>query len=78
VCPGAPAWCLVVVSHWADAKAEDDWDDLPQVTPHHPENWGGLAPAAAITAFGPWGATQGMTLREVLRIVRQHWPTCRP
>lgn len=78
VCPGAPAFSLVLVSHWADSKAEDDWDDLPQVNQHYPENWGGPAPANAITAFAPWGATLGMTLREVLRIVRRNWPACRP
>jgi hypothetical protein len=77
-CPGAPQWSLVVVEQWRDHAEQDRWEDLPGVTEHYPEDWGAAAPAAAITAFAPWGATAGMTLRQVLAIVRERWKVCRP
>jgi hypothetical protein len=76
-CPGAPAWCLVVVEHWRDHAAQDAWEGLPNVTEHYIENLGQPAPAAAVQAFAPWGATSGLTLRQLFSLIRQHWPACR-
>lgn len=78
VCPGTPAISLVIVHDWASNAAEDTWEDLPNVVQRYPEDWGAQAPAGVITAFAPWGATTGMTIREVLRLIRRHWPPCRP
>lgn len=77
VCPGLPQWSVVVVDEWHDTASEDAWENLPQVTQHFPENMGGQAPAVVITAFAPWGATTGMTLRQVFRVIRDNWPQWR-
>src|SRR5690242_16068071 len=55
VCPGLPAWSIVVVEHWHDHRSEDTWNALPDVSEHYPENMGLAAPQAAITAFAPAG-----------------------
>lgn len=73
VCPGLPQWSIVVVEDWPDPGSEDAWEALPQVSEHYPENLAGAAPAAVITAFAPWGATAGMTLRQVFRLIRSRW-----
>jgi hypothetical protein len=69
--PGLPAWSLVMVEHWRSHEAEDAWLALPNVTEHYIENLSQPAPAAVIAAFAPWGATAGMTLRQVLALIRQ-------
>lgn len=76
-CPGAPQFSIVIVEHWRDHDAQDAWEAIPGVNEHYLENWGQIAPAAAITAFAPWGATAGMTLRQVFTIIRQRWSVCR-
>lgn len=77
VCPGLPQWTIVIVDEWPDTVTEQAWDDLANVTQHYPENLGGLAPTVVITAFAPWGALAGMTLRQVFRLIRAHWPQWR-
>ncbi len=72
-CPGLPAWSIVVVEDWPDVASEDAWENLPNVTEHYPENLGAQAPASVITAFAPWGAASGMTVREVFRLIRARW-----
>jgi hypothetical protein len=76
VCPGAPAWSIVVVDCWPSARDEDAWEELPQVKQHYPEDLGGTIPQS-VAAFGPWGATTGMTYREAFRIIRRMWPQWR-
>ena len=44
---------------------------------HYPENMGGLAPAAVVAAIAPWGATPGMTLRQVFGCIRRNWSVWR-
>lgn len=77
VCPGLPAFSIVLVKHWLDHASEDAWNALPNVSEHYLENMGLAAPAAAITAFAPWGATAGMTLRQLFGVIRQGWPEWR-
>lgn len=66
-----------MVEHWVNHDAQDAWEALPNVSEHYLENWGNPAPAAAVTAFAPWGATQGMTLRQLFNLIRQQWFVCR-
>ncbi|HXH63539.1 MAG TPA: hypothetical protein VNG95_05095 [Gemmatimonadales bacterium] len=76
--PGLPAWSLVLVEHWVSHEAEDAWLALSGVSEHYIENWGNAAPQAAITAFAPWGAVAGMTLRQLVRLIQQNGaPWCR-
>lgn len=77
VCPGLPAWSLVLVDHWASHEAQDTWEALPGVVEHYPENMGQPAPAAVIAALGPWGVTAGMTLRQVYAQIRANWAVWR-
>ena len=77
VCPGAPQWSVVVVESWVSNVAEDAWDDLPNVTEHHPENMGGTIPQVVVTAFAPWGVTLGMSYREAFGVIRRKWPIWR-
>lgn len=76
--PGNPTFSVVVVEHWADHAAEDTWEDLAGITQLYPEMMGATAPPSVITAFAPWGAITGMTLREVFRLVRRQWSVFRP
>ncbi len=75
--PGVPAVALVIVECWNSHGEQDAWEALPGVVEHHLANWGIIAPAGVITAFAPWGATTGMTLFQVLQLVRVQWPACR-
>jgi len=77
VCPGAPNFSIVMVLRFHDDASEDAWEALPGVNEHYLENMGLTAPAAAITAFAPWGATAGMTLRQLFGVVRTGWPAWR-
>ncbi len=76
-CPGAPAVSVVVVAHWYNERSQDLWEAIPGVMEHHLEQMGGSAPAAAITAFAPWGAAAGMTLRQLFGVIRAQWPVWR-
>ncbi len=76
-CPGAPSISVVVVLQWFTHPAQDLWEAIPGVVEHHLEHMGGSAPAAAITAFAPWGATAGMTLRQLFGVIRAQWPVWR-
>lgn len=80
VCPGAPAWSLVVVQHFHDHASEDAWEDLPNVNEHYIENWGQTVPPAVVTAFGvpPYNVVATDTIRQALQKVRRQWPMCRP
>ena len=76
-CPGAPIWSLCVVEYWSDEQADDEWEALPGVRPLHIEDWGGLVPAIAVTAFGPWGVVATDTVRQAMKKVRAVWPIAR-
>jgi len=76
--PGTPSVSLVIVEHWYDHASQDAWEALPGVNEHFPENMGQPAPAGVITAIAPWGATTGMTLRQVFQLIRQNWSGWRP
>lgn len=76
-CPGAQQWCLVVVERWADDQAEDDWENMNGVQPLHIENWGQQVPAAAVTAFGPWGVVPTDTIRQAVKKIRGFWSAAR-
>jgi hypothetical protein len=76
--PGAPAVSLVVVEAWDGHANQDAWEALPGVQEFYIENWGALAPPGVITAFAPWGATTGMTLRQISGVIRKNWPIWRP
>jgi hypothetical protein len=73
-CPGTPAWSLVVVLEWHTPEAEAGWEARASVTEHYPENLGGIAPPALVTAFGPCGVVGTDTVRQALRKIRAHWP----
>lgn len=77
VCPGLPAWSLVVVHRWDGHAAQDAWEALPQVSEHYPENMGAPAPAVVVTALAPWGVQAGMTMRQAYQIIRQQFPVWR-
>ena len=77
VCPGLPAWSVVLVELWSGHGAQDAWEALPGVTELYPENMGITAPAAVLAAFAPWGAIAGMTLRQVFNLIRAQWPIWR-
>lgn len=76
--PGAPNFSVVVVEYWHNHLGQDNWEDLPGVTELLPEMLGLTAPPGVITAFAPWGATTGMTLRQVFQLVRRQWSVFRP
>ncbi len=71
--PGTPSFSVVVVEHWFSHPAQDTWEALPGITELHVEMLGLTAPPTVVTAFAPWGATTGMTLRQVFQLVRQKW-----
>jgi len=75
--PGAPNVTMVVVECWDSHAAQDAWEALPGVTEHYLENWWQVAPPGVIAAVTPWGATTGMTLRQVFALIRQNWPAWR-
>jgi hypothetical protein len=77
ICPGATAWSLCVVEYWNDDTADDEWETLPNIQALHPENWGNVVPAAAVTAFGPWGVLPTDTIRQAMRKVRAAWSHAR-
>ncbi len=77
VTPGTPTIALVVVEGWNSPSDQDAWEALEGVNEHYIENFGAVAPPGAITAFAPWGATSGMTLRQLFQLVRARWPACR-
>ena len=72
-CPGAPAWSLCVVEQWSDEQADNDWEALPGVRPLHIEEWGGVVPAIAIPAFGPWGVLPTDTIRQAMKKIAAVW-----
>lgn len=75
--PGTSAVSAVVVEHWFSHSVQDDWEALPGVTELHIEMLGLVAPPAVVTAFAPWGATAGMTLRQVFQLIRANWSVWR-
>lgn len=72
--PGRPALSLVCVEEWRSDADEQAWEALPGVREWYPDELAGPAPAAAIDALAPWGATAGMTLRQVFRLARERFP----
>jgi len=76
-CPGDPTWSLAVVLQWDSHDAQDAWEALASVAEHYLENMGQLAPAGVVTAVAPWGATAGMTLRQVFGVIRQNFSAWR-
>jgi hypothetical protein len=73
-CPGAPTWSVLIVREWADPVARAQFEALPNVTEHYPESFGLPAPPALVTAFAPWGALTGDTIRQVVQKIRLRWP----
>jgi len=76
-CPGLPTFCIVLVELWDTHAAQDAWEAIPGIQEHHIETMGLPAPAGVVTAFAPWGATLGMTLRQVFGVIRSQWPVWR-
>ena len=75
--PANPNISVVVVQYWNSHATQDAWEALPGVIELTIEMLGNPAHPAAVTAFAPWGATAGMTLRQVFQLVRQKWSVFR-
>ena len=76
-CPDVPTLTVVIVHNWPEHAVQDAWEALPGVAEHYPEHLGLPAPAGVIAAFASWGATTGMTLRQVFGLIRKQWPMWR-
>jgi hypothetical protein len=76
--PDDLATSIVIVMGWDDYRAQDEWEDLPNVDELPIWTWGAPAPTKLRGGFASRGVAADHTIGQAMRALRRHFPTLRP